>query len=106
MKRPTQREQQAALRCAASMYNTGDEQTGILNGYQSGVWRAAAQVVPAIQFGGSGAYPQPSRSRSSPRATSAASWPGGCASRHTAVFEPTDGLSDVLHPTNRKDAVP
>jgi type IV secretion system protein VirB1 len=49
---PGQLGQQAALRCAASVYNTGREQAGILNGYQPGVWRAAAQIVPAIQFSG------------------------------------------------------
>jgi len=45
-------EPQAALRCAASVYNTGTEQAGILNGYQAGVWKAAAQIVPAIQVAG------------------------------------------------------
>lgn len=42
--------EQPALRCAASIYNTGREQAGIVNGYQARVWRAAAQIVPAIQF--------------------------------------------------------
>ena len=42
-------EEQAALRCAASVYNTGREQAGIANGYQARVWRVAAQLVPAIQ---------------------------------------------------------
>lgn len=42
-------EEQAALRCAASVYNTGSEQNGILNGYQAKVWRAAALLVPAIR---------------------------------------------------------
>lgn len=42
--------EQPALRCAASVYNTGREQAGILNGYQAKVWRVAAQIVPAIQF--------------------------------------------------------
>ena len=45
-------EPQAALRCAASVYNTGTEQAGILNGYQAGVWKVAAQIVPAIQSAG------------------------------------------------------
>ena len=40
---------QIALRCAASVYNTGSEQNGILNGYQAKVWRAAALIVPAIR---------------------------------------------------------
>ena len=43
-------EEQAALRCAASVYNTGSEQNGILNGYQAKVWRAAALIVPAIRI--------------------------------------------------------
>jgi type IV secretion system protein VirB1 len=43
---------QAALRCAASVYNAGNEQAGILNGYQARVWKAAAQIVPAIQVAG------------------------------------------------------
>ena len=42
-------EEQAALRCAASVYNTGREQAGIANGYQARVWRVAALLVPAIQ---------------------------------------------------------
>lgn len=42
--------EQAALRCAASVYNTGKEQAGIANGYQAKVWRVAAQIVPAIQL--------------------------------------------------------
>ena len=42
--------EQAALRCAASVYNTGKEEAGIANGYQARVWRAAAQIVPAIQL--------------------------------------------------------
>lgn len=42
--------EQPALRCAASVYNTGREQAGILNGYQARVWQAAAIVVPAIQL--------------------------------------------------------
>ena len=38
-----------ALRCAASVYNTGREQAGLLNGYVARVWRAADVVVPAIR---------------------------------------------------------
>ena len=60
-------EQQAALRCAASVYNTGREQAGILNGYQADVWRAAAQVVPAIQFSAAGTLPSPPASRTGRR---------------------------------------
>ncbi len=47
--------EQAALRCAASVYNTGKEQAGILNGYQARVWHVAAQLVPAIQSAASAA---------------------------------------------------
>lgn len=42
--------EQPALRCAASVYNTGKEQAGITNGYQPRVWHVAAQLVPAIQL--------------------------------------------------------
>ena len=52
-------EAQVALRCAASVYNTGKEQAGIVNGYQPRVWRVAAQLVPAIQIAGSGVVPSP-----------------------------------------------
>ena len=50
---------QAALRCAASVYNTGRERADILNGYQPKVWRAAGQVVPAIQLNGAGVISPP-----------------------------------------------
>jgi hypothetical protein len=56
---PNGAEQQAALRCAASLYNTGDEQAGIHNGYQANVWRDAARIVPAIQFSTPGTLPSP-----------------------------------------------
>jgi hypothetical protein len=99
-------EQQAALRCAASVYNTGDEQAGILSGYQAGVWRAAAQIVPAIELDGrtslelqpagpdTVAVPEP---RSPP--------PGLEDVLHaTAPIPDADGdLSDALHLTSRKD---
>jgi type IV secretion system protein VirB1 len=39
----------AALRCMASVYNTGREQAGLLNGYVARVWSAAERVVPAIR---------------------------------------------------------
>jgi type IV secretion system protein VirB1 len=103
---PTQREQQAALRCTASVYNTGDEQTGILNGYQSGVWRAAAQVVPAIQLDGASSVANLPEAAVAPEPRQPP--PGLEDALHATprVFEPADGLSDALHPTNRKDAVP
>jgi type IV secretion system protein VirB1 len=80
--------QQAALRCAASVYNTGREQAGILNGYQADVWRAAALVVPAIQLSGAGALPSP---------------PGPGAPPEDVVTpeprHPPPGLEDALHAT-------
>jgi type IV secretion system protein VirB1 len=99
--------EQAALRCAASIYNTGREQAGILNGYQPGVWRAAAEIVPAIEaaaitprsypaaLGGDVVAPQPRRS------------PSGLEDAlHAAplVPEASDSLSDALHHPTRKDA--
>lgn len=51
--------QQAALRCAASVYNTGGEQAGISNGYQPRLWMSAAQIVPAIQPAGVATIPPP-----------------------------------------------
>jgi type IV secretion system protein VirB1 len=101
--RPTQREQQAALRCAASVYNTGDEQVGIMNGYQSGVWRAAAQVVPAIQLAGAGSVLSPPEAAVSPVPHQPA--PGLEDALHATprVLEPPDGLSDALHLSNRRD---
>src|SRR5689334_9953400 len=38
-----------ALRCMASIYNTGREQAGLLNGYVARVWKAADVVVPPIK---------------------------------------------------------
>jgi type IV secretion system protein VirB1 len=43
------RDEPDALRCMASVYNTGREQAGLLNGYVARVWRAADVVVPAIR---------------------------------------------------------
>ncbi len=43
------RSRQDALRCMASIYNTGREQAGLLNGYVARVWRVAERLVPAIQ---------------------------------------------------------
>jgi type IV secretion system protein VirB1 len=103
---PTQREQQAALRCTASVYNTGDEQTGILIGYQSGVWRAAAHVVPAIQLAGASSVPNLPEDAVAPEPRQPP--PGLEDALHATprVFEPADGLSDALHPSTRKDTVP
>lgn len=52
-------EPQAALRCAASVYNTGREQAGIRNGYQARVWRVAARIVPAIEVAQAASDPEP-----------------------------------------------
>lgn len=78
-----QAEQQSALRCAASVYNTGREQAGLLNGYQAHVWRVAAQIVPAIQIAGAGANPE------APAAPERAATP--------EPHRPPPGLEDALH---------
>ena len=99
---------QPALRCAASVYNTGREQAGILNGYQARVWRVAAQIVPAIQTAGIEARSQPSsatendvvapRPRLPPPVLEDALHPA------PPVPNDNDGMSDALHLANRKDA--
>jgi type IV secretion system protein VirB1 len=38
-----------ALRCMASVYNSGREQAGIRSGYVARVWRVAERIVPAIR---------------------------------------------------------
>jgi type IV secretion system protein VirB1 len=102
---PGQAVQQAALRCAASVYNTGDEQAGIANGYQPGVWRAASEIVPAIQSAlRTGPSPPtapaemvaPEPRRPPPRLEDAL---------HAAppVPDDGDGLSDASHLTKGKD---
>lgn len=71
-------EEQVALRCAASVYNTGRETAGITNGYQARVWRVAAQLVPAIQIAGDAAPsapPAPIAPQPAPAAAAAASGP-------------------------------
>lgn len=44
-------EEQAGLRTALSLYNTGDPARGFRNGYVTRVVRAAAEVVPALKAG-------------------------------------------------------
>ena len=44
--------EQAALRTALSLYNTGDPQRGLRNGYVARVVRAASRYVPALQPAG------------------------------------------------------
>ena len=70
--------EQPALRCAASIYNTGKEQAGILNGYQARVWRVAEQIVPAIQFAAGAASSAPAATiapQPAPAAAAASSGP-------------------------------
>ena len=45
----TQADPQAALRVALSLYNTGDRQRGVRNGYVARVEASARRVVPAIR---------------------------------------------------------
>ena len=101
-------EQQAALRCAASIYNTGREQAGILNGYQSGVWRAAEQIVPAIQFRAAGNPPSPPAKPEDvvapvPRPPLPSTLEDAL---HATPPVPNtgDGVSDALHLASRKEA--
>ena len=99
--------QQAALRCAASVYNTGREQAGILNGYQADVWRAAAVVVPAIQVGAAGTVPSPSAASADVVAPEPRRPPPGLEDAiHAAppVPDASAGLSDALHHASRKEA--
>jgi len=103
---PNSAEQQMALRCAASIYNTGREQAGILNGYQGEVWRAAAHVVPAIQFNGASALPSPPGPRAPPEDVVAPEPRRRPATAledalHATPLVPdvVDGLSDALHLT-------
>jgi type IV secretion system protein VirB1 len=106
---PNGAEQQAALRCAASIYNTGREQAGILNGYQADVWRAAAQIVPAIQFSGAGALRSPPVPEFLPEGVVTPEPgqppPGLEDALHPAppVSDSNDELSDALHLTKGKD---
>ena len=46
---PSAADDQAALRTALSLYNTGDAARGFRNGYVERVSRAAAEVVPALK---------------------------------------------------------
>src|SRR4051794_13088355 len=99
---------QPALRCAASVYNTGREQAGILNGYQARVWRVAAQIVPAIQTAGveAGAPSQSAAENDVIAPRPRLPPPGLEDALHPATPVPNDndGMSDALHLANRKDA--
>jgi type IV secretion system protein VirB1 len=107
---PTDEAQQAALRCAASVYNTGREQAGILNGYQGEVWRAAAVIVPAIQVSSAGALPSPPIPHTTQAAVVAPGPrrppPGLEDALHATppVPDAADGFSDALHNASRKEA--
>lgn len=104
----TPTEQQAALRCAASIYNTGHEQAGILNGYQPRVWHAAEQIVPAIQFGAAGKPPSPTANPEDvvapvPRPPSPIALEDALHAT-PPVADTGDGISDALHLVRRKEA--
>lgn len=103
-RRGGQIEPQAALRCAASVYNTGREQAGILNGYQARVWRVAAQIVPAIQTATLDTSVPPSDDvvAPAPRRSPAAALED--ALHATApVSDDAIGLNDALHPATPED---
>lgn len=44
----TRQERAVALRCASSLYNTGNKTAGVRNGYFANIVRVAAQVVPSV----------------------------------------------------------
>jgi type IV secretion system protein VirB1 len=103
---PNDARQQATLRCAASVYNTGDDQAGILNGYQADVWRAAAQIVPAIQLSATGTLASPQVASEDVVTPEPRRPPPALEDALHAtppVSEPNDGLSDALHLTTGKD---
>jgi hypothetical protein len=103
---PNGAEQQAALRCAASVYNTGNDPAGILNGYQADVWRAAAQVVPAIRFSTIDTLPSPPVASEDVMAPEPRRPPPGLEDAlHGTLAKPEtgDGLIDALHLTKGKD---
>jgi type IV secretion system protein VirB1 len=103
---PNDARQQAALRCAASVYNTGNDQAGIVNGYQAGVWRAAAQIVPAIQLSTFGTLPSPPATLNDVVAPEPRGPPPGLEDALHAtppVQERNDALSDALHLAKGKD---
>jgi type IV secretion system protein VirB1 len=103
---PNDARQQAALRCAASVYNTGNDQAGIHNGYQADVWRAAAQIVPAIQFSATGTLPSPPVAPEDVVTPEPRRPPPGLEDALHAtppVSESNDGLIDALHLTKGKD---
>jgi len=102
---PKAAEQQAALRCAASMYNTGDAQAGIRNGYQPRVWRVAGQIVPAIQIAIGTGPPPPTMSADTVAPEPRRASPGLEDALHATAPVPNDGdgLSDASHLINGTD---
>ena len=103
---PNDARQQAALRCVASVYNTGNDQAGILNGYQADVWRAAAQIVPAIRFSAIDTLPSPPVASEDVTAPEPRGPPPALEDALHAtppVPDSGDGLSDALHLTKGKD---
>jgi hypothetical protein len=99
--------QQVALRCTASVYNTGDERAGVLNGYQADVWRAASQIVPAIQHSVNGSLPSPPATPEDVVAPEPRRPPPALEDALHAtppVPDASDGLSDALHHASRKGA--
>lgn len=103
----TQPEQQAALRCAASVYNTGREQAGLLNGYQARVWKAAAQVVPAIQIAGPDArVPATPEDTATPLPRRPPSGLQDALRGTPAIPDPEDGMTDAFHRPTPKEPTP
>ena len=105
---PNPIEQQAALRCAASVYNTGRELAGTLKGYQAAVWRAAAQIVPAIRFAGDNHPIQPPSIPADDVVAPRPHLPPPALEDALHLAQPVpndgDGLSDALHPSTRKES--
>lgn len=103
----THAEQQAALRCAASVYSTGREQAGLLNSYQARIWNAAAQVVPAIQVTvadpQAAAAPADTATSQPPRPPPA---PENALRAGPPVPSDPEGLTDALHRPNPKEPSP
>src|SRR5690349_8970173 len=91
-----------ALRCMASIYNTGREQAGLLNGYVARVWKAADVVVPAIpkavDAASSPTFPAPSSPPPlSPCGAPPPSWDGWAVADHQRCLSRA-----ASHPTQEK----
>ena len=107
---PTGDAQQAALRCAASVYNTGREQAGILNGYQADVWRAAAHGRAGDPVQRRRRPPLPASPNAAPDDVVTPEPrrppPGLEDAIHATppVPDAADGLNDAVHHASRKEA--